>query len=138
MIVNSFNHQFSSSKLGKHSSLRKTCQVSKDVKRMSLEESRAVGVAALYNDSFKSCCLSLIWKTSLVITIPKHGKDSSHGTSCRPISLLCPVAKVLEMLILSSINKFISPAKDQHDFRPRHLTTSALLQLTTDIETGFN
>ena len=59
MIVNSFNHQFTTSKLGKHSSLRKICQVSKDVKRMSLEESRAVGVAALYNDSFKSCRLSL-------------------------------------------------------------------------------
>ena len=35
-------------------------------------------------------------------------------------------------------NKFLSPAKDQHSFRPRHSTTSALLQLTTDIETGFN
>ena len=39
---------------------------------------------------------------------------------------------------LLSINEFISPAKDQHGFRPRHSTTSALLQLTTDIETGFN
>ena len=33
---------------------------------------------------------------------------------------------------------FLSPAKDQHGFRPRHSTTSALLQLTKDIETGFN
>ena len=33
---------------------------------------------------------------------------------------------------------FSHPAKDQHGFRPRHSTTSALLQLTTDIETGFN
>ena len=45
---------------------------------------------------------------------------------------------VLEALILPSINEFLSPAKDQHGFRPRHSTTSALLQLTTDIETGFN
>ena len=36
------------------------------------------------------------------------------------------------------MNEFLSPAKDQHGFRPRHSTTSALLQLTTDIETGFN
>ena len=42
------------------------------------------------------------------------------------------------MLILPSINEFLSPAKDQHYFRPRHSTTSALLQLTTDVETGFN
>ena len=85
-------------------------------------------LTALYNDSLKSCCLPLIWKTSLVIPIPKPSKDSSQGTSYRPISLLCPAAKVLEALILPSINEFISPAKDQHGFRPRHSTTPALLQ----------
>ena len=93
---------------------------------------------ALYNDSPKSSRLPSIWKTSLVIPIPNPGKDSSQGTSYRPISLLCPAAKVLEAIILPSINEFLSPAKDQHGFRPRHSTTSALLQLTTDIETGFN
>ena len=150
--------------------------MSKDVKRMSLEQaesftsdqvtsaikscrsSRAYGpdtlsifhlktlgplatehLTTLYNDSIKSYRLPSIWKTSLVIPmIPKPGKDSSQGTSYRPISLICPAAKVLEALILPSINEFLSPAKDQHGFRPRHSTTSALLQLTTDIETGFN
>ena len=77
-----------------------------------------------------------IWKTSLVIPNPKHGKDSSQGTSYRPISLLCPAAKLHEALIWPSINEFLS--SDQHGFRPRHSTTSALLQITTDIETGFN
>ena len=95
-------------------------------------------LTALYNDSLNFCRLPSIWKTSLVIPITKPGKDSSQGTSYRPISLLCQAAKVLEVLILPSINKFLSPAKDQHGFRPRHSTTSAILQLTTDIETGFN
>ena len=158
------SQQFQPSKLGKHSSSRRTRQVSKDVKRMSLKEaesfttdqvtsaikicrsSRAYGpdslsifhlkslgplatehLTALYNDSFKSCRLPLIWMTSLVFPITKPGKDSSQGTSYRPISLLCPAAKVLEELILPSINNFISPAKDQYGFRPRHSTTSALL-----------
>ena len=93
---------------------------------------------ALYNAFLKSCRLPSIWKTSLVIPIPKPGKDSSQGTSYRPISLLFPVAKVLEALILPSTNEFLSPAKYQHDFRSRHSTTSAILQLTTGIETGFN
>ena len=93
---------------------------------------------ALYNDSLKSCRLPSIWKTSLVVPIPQPGKDSSQGTSYRPISLLCPAAKVLEALIIPSINEFLSPAKNQHGFRPRHSATSSLLQLTTDIETGFN
>ena len=39
---------------------------------------------------------------------------------------------------LTLINEFISPAKDQHGFRPIHSTTFALLQLPTYIETGFN
>ena len=95
-------------------------------------------LTALYNDSLKSYRLASIWKTLLVIPIPKPGKDSSQGTSYRPISLLCPAAKVLEALILPSIYEFLSPDKYQHGFRPRHLTTSVLLQLTTDIETGFN
>ena len=173
LIANSFNRQFTTSKLGKHSSSRRTRHVSKDVKRMSLEEaesftidqvtsatkscrnSRAYGpdslsifhlknlgplatehLTALYNDSLKSYRLPSIWKTSLVIPIPKSGKDSSHGTSYRPISLLCPAAKVLEAPISSYINEFLSPAKDLHG--PRHSTTSVLLQFTTDIETGFN
>ena len=89
-------------------------------------------LTSLYNDFLKSCRLPLIWKTSLAIPIPKPGKDSSQGTSYRPISVLCPAAKVLEAFILPSINEFLSPAKDQHS------TTSALLHLTTDIETGFN
>ena len=174
-IANSFNRQFPTSKLSKHSSLGRTRHVSKVVKRMSLEQaesftsdqvtsaiesywcSRAYGpntlsifhlknlrplatehLTALYNDSLKSCRLPSIWKTSLVIPIPKPGKESSQGTSYRPISLLCPAAKVLEALILPSINEFLSPAKDQHGCRPRHSTTSSLLQLTTVIETGFN
>ena len=95
-------------------------------------------LTSLYNDSFKSYRLPSIWKTSLVIPIPKHGKDSSQGTFYRPILLVCPAAKVLVALILLSINKFISPAKDQHGFRPIHSTTSSLLQLTTYIETVFN
>ena len=95
-------------------------------------------LTSLYNDSLKSCHLPSIWKTSLVIPIPKPGKDSSQGTSYRPISPLCPAANVFVAFILPSINKFISAVKDQHGFRPRHSTTYALLQLTTDIETGFN
>ena len=44
--------------------------------------------------------------------------------------------KALESLIL--LNKHLQPAPAQHGFRPDHSTTSALLQLTTDIAMGFN
>ena len=143
LIVNSFNRQFTTSNLDRHSSSRWTRQVSKDVKWMSLEDeesftseqvtsaikgcmsSRVYGsdyfsishlnnlgplatehLTSLYNDSLKSCCLPSIWNTSLVIPIPMPGKDSSQGTSYRPISMLCLAAKVLGALILHSINEF--------------------------------
>ena len=93
---------------------------------------------ALFYDSVTSCRILAIWKSSIVIPIPKPGKNSSLGTSYRPISLLCPAAKVMEALILTTVNTHLLPASDQHGFRIGHSTTSALLQLTSDVATGFN
>ena len=95
-------------------------------------------ITALFNLSVTTCQIPAIWKSSLIIPIPKPSKDTSQGTSYRPISLLCPAAKVMESLLLPTINKFLLPAQDQHGFRREHSTTSALLQLTTDIAGGFN
>ena len=174
-IANKFNKQFTTSKLGIHSSSHETRYVSREARKKSQESaptfttamvtsaikscsnSRAFGpdllsifhlknlgpkateyLTALFNDSFKSSRIPSIWKTSLVIPISKPGKDSSQGTSYRPISLLCPAAKVMEAIILPEVNYHLLPSPDQHGFRPAHSTTSALLQLTTDIATGFN
>ena len=57
-------------------------------------------ITALFNRSVTKCQIPVIWKSSLIIPIPKPGKDTSLGTLYRPISLLCPAAKVLESLIL--------------------------------------
>ena len=54
MIANSFNRQFTTSKLGKHSSLRRIRQVSKDVKRMSLEEAESF-TSDQVTSAIKSC-----------------------------------------------------------------------------------
>ena len=165
LIANNFNRQFTDSKLDKNSSSRRTRQVSlekaesftndqvtsaiKICRNSSVYGHDSLSIfhlknlwplitehpTSLYNNSLKSCRLPSIWKTSLVTPIPKPGKHSSQGNSYKPISLLCPAAKVLGALILPSINEFLSPAKDQDGFR--HSTTSALLQLTTDIETDI-
>ena len=95
-------------------------------------------LTALFNDSVTSCRMPEIWKSSIVIHIPKPGKDSSLGTSYRPISLLCPAVKIMEGLMLTTVNTHLLPAFDKHGFRPGHSTTSALLQLTSDVATGFN
>ena len=95
-------------------------------------------MTTLFNLSVTKCQIPAIWKSSLIIPITKHGKDTSQGSSYRPISPLYPAAKVMETLILPTINKFLLPAPDQQCFRQEHSTTSALSQLTTDIAMGFN
>ena len=174
-IANYFNRQFTTSKLGRHTSSRDTRLVSREIKRKSLtsavtftpdqvtkgisscSNTRAFGpdklsifhlnhlgsrgieyLTALFNDSVTSCRIPSIWRSSIVIPIPKPDKDCSLSTSYWPISLLCPAAKVMEALLLLTINNHLLPSADQHGFRPGHSTTSALLQLTSDIATGFN
>ena len=86
---------------------------------------------ALFNDSV-TCRIPAIWKSSIVIPIQKP------GTSYRLISLLYPAAKVMEALTLTTVNTHLLPASDQYGFRPGHSTTSVLLQLMSDVATGFN
>ena len=174
-IGNYFNRQFTTSKLGRHTSSRDTRLVSREIKWKfltsavtfttyqvtkgisSCSNTRAFGpdklrifhlkhlgsrrieyLTALFNDSVTSCRIPSIWKSSIVFPIPKPGKDYSLSTSYRPISPLCPAAKVMEALLLPTINNHLLPSGDQHGFRPGHSTSSALLQLTSDIATGFN
>ena len=67
-------------------------------------------LTALFYDSVNSSRIPSIWKSSIVIPIPKPGKDTSQGTSYRPISLICPAAKVLEALVLPTVNAHLLPA----------------------------
>ena len=46
--------------------------------------------------------------------------------------------KSLGVSVLPTINKYLIPVQDQHGFRREHSTTSALLQLTTNVAVGFN
>ena len=44
----------------------------------------------------------------------------------------------MEALMINTINTHLLPATDQHGFRPRRSTSTALLQLTSDVATSFN
>ena len=96
-------------------------------------------LTTLFNGSVTACRIPAIWKSSIVIPIPKPGKDSSLETSYRPISLICPAAKLWRLSYLPlAVNTHLLPASDQHGFRTGHSTISALLQLTIDGAIGFN
>ena len=90
----------------------------------------------MYCESYDVCDFVVL--SVVEVCADYGGKDTSVGTSYRPISLLCPAANVLESLILPTINTYLQPAPDQHGFRPDHSTTSALLQTATYIAMGFN
>ena len=92
----------------------------------------------LYNLSLQQVSIPSIWKTSNIVPLLKPGKPADEGSSYRPISLLSPSVKVLEALLLPTLNTHLPLNQAQHGFRPLHSTTSALLQLSTQVATGFN
>jgi hypothetical protein len=68
----------------------------------------------------------------------KPGKSPELGTSYRPVSLLCPSAKVLERLLLPYLTESLSTQPTQHGFKPNHSTVTALLPLVVTTAEGFN
>ena len=73
---------------------------------------------------FLSSCLrrlkiSKIWRTALVVAIPKPAKPVGDPKSYRPISLHCVPYKILERLIYARVEPLIDPllTKEQAGFR---------------------
>ena len=92
----------------------------------------------LFNHSLNSASIPDIWKQAHIIPIPKPDKPRNLSSSYRPISLLCPAAKVLERLLLPQLTHHLSVSETQHGFRSSRSTTTALLPLAHQIATNFN
>ena len=90
------------------------------------------------NLALSTNCIPQIWKLAKIIPIPKPNKDPTLGTSYRPISLLSPIAKTMEKVLLPHITSNITPVSHQHGFKTQHSTSTALHHLTNQITTGFN
>ena len=96
-------------------------------------------LTALYNDSLKSCRLPSIWKTSLVIpdSQARQGLITRHLIQTHLAAMpSCQGSRGAHLTLYQRISLY--QLKINTASGPRHSTTSALLQLTTDIETGFN
>ena len=79
-----------------------------------------------------------IWKLAKIIPIHKPNKPAHVSTSYRPISLLSPIAKTLEKIILPHITTNIQNNTRQHGFKKQHSTTTALATINNTIAQGFN
>ena len=90
-------------------------------------------ICSFFREIFNTWALQGIFphelKLAKVIPIYKSGCDSSPN-NYRPISLLSPLAKVFESLILTRMSKFIAEnkilCKEQFGFRKLHSTNHVL------------
>ena len=92
----------------------------------------------LLNLSFGSFRIPFNWKIAKIFPLPKQGKPAAEGSSYRPISILSPVAKLAEKLMLPSIHQHFPLANHQHGFRREHSTTTALHHISHQISHGLN
>ena len=92
----------------------------------------------IYNLAINENIIPQIWKTSKIVPILKPGKNANEGSSYRPISLLSPIVKTLEKIILPSITNNIKQLDCQHGFKRNHSTTTALHKINSKIAEGFN
>jgi hypothetical protein len=92
----------------------------------------------LFNLSVRNAVVPAIWKTALVIPVPKPGKLVDKGASYRPISLLSPVVKILERLFLPSLTSALQASPTQHGFRLDRSTITASLLLASQVSEGFS
>ena len=92
----------------------------------------------LFNDVLQTAIIPPLWKTGRIIPLLKPGKPSNEGKSYRPVSLLSPLAKLMESLLLPHLQEAV-PLKDhQHGFRKGRSCTTALHTITSHIKEGLN
>lgn len=82
------------------------------------------------------------WKTSLVIPIPKTGKNTKSPENYRPISLLSTLSKIAEKIVSKIISKTMKKTnmRDpcQFGFKEKHNSTHQLCRIIVDVINKFN
>ena len=92
----------------------------------------------IFNISVSCSKIPDIWKQSFVVPLLKPGKDKGDSNSYRPVSLLCPAIKILERLILPTLQENLPIPDFQHGFRQLHSTVTALNEFNAQVSDGFS
>ena len=95
-------------------------------------------ITKLFNDILLTAIIPPLWKTGRIIPLPKPGKPSNEGKSYRPVSLLSPLAKLLESVLLPHLQSAVHLEDHQHGFRKGRSCTTALQDITGHIKKGLN
>ena len=111
LIASSFNHQLTTSKLGKHSSLRRTRHVSKDVEQMSLEQAESF-TSDQVTSAIKSCMSSRAYgpDTLSIFHLKNLGPlATEHLTTLNDSLNFCCLPSIWKTSLVIPIHK---PGKD--------------------------
>ena len=92
----------------------------------------------IYNIALNKNIIPQIWKLAKIVPIAKPQKNPNEGSSYRPISLLSPIAKTLEKIILPAVISNTKQLEFQHGFKKHHSTVTALHKINHTIAKGFN
>ncbi|CAH2095351.1 unnamed protein product [Euphydryas editha] len=103
----------------------------------NLPDSGLIYILKLYNKIWQNNLFPDLWRTSIIIPIPKPGKDHTLPSNYRPIALTCNLCKILEKIIANRIRwkleheELISPY--QSGFRKFRSINDHLILLDTAI-----
>ena len=96
----------------------------------------------IMNKVFDSGIYPPQWKSSVVLSFPKLGKDHTSEQNFRPISLTSCVGKLLEKIVNTRLNIVLEKNNhippQQFGFRQMQSTTDALNKFTTDVADALN
>ena len=96
----------------------------------------------LFNNSVQTSTIPSSWKIAIVTMIPKKKNNSSNPKDYRPISVSSCLGKLLEKLLRTRINNFLSQKnillKQQSGFRSQRQTRDNLSHLLQKTIESFN
>ena len=110
----------------------------------SLYSVLAPPISIIFGLSYQLAVLPSEWKHALVMPLHKKG-DASRVSNYRPISLTCTICKIMESMINSNLQQFLSDndviSSSQHGFMPGRSTCTQLLESQLEwsmaIDNGF-
>ncbi|XP_023216832.1 uncharacterized protein LOC111619354 [Centruroides sculpturatus] len=107
----------------------------------NLSDNSLCNVLNMFNRIWTEHIFPDFWRLSIIIPIPKPGKDHKNPSNYRPISLTSCLCKLFERMVnrrlmyLLEKNEYFSP--HQSGFRRNRSTTDNLVNLETSIREAF-
>ena len=107
----------------------------------NLTKNKLTELLRLANQSYRKTEIPNSWKHSLIVPIPKHGKDLTKPENYRPISLLSCVGKVIEKMVNTRLTWMLETGNKlsttQCGFRKRRSTEDLLVRLEHQVRSSL-